>query len=78
MNKLNFVRTFGPAAGMDALWDEAEGLGRTSLDTSIFDGRYTCTIIVKLPSGSTVYCHGESRDRHEALARAIAEAKTFV
>lgn len=64
---------FDAAQSLDAIWSEAETLGKVGVDTS-YDGKYRATIQFKTERGSMVFAHGDASRPHDALLMAMQEA----
>lgn len=60
----------------DSLWEQAEQLGRVSVETRIFGtgGKYEAEIVFNRLSGTSVYAKARHDSRTEALRGAIIEA----
>jgi hypothetical protein len=80
MKLLNFDKAkgsdvFAHADDFGALWDEAEQYGEVSVGPKMFqDGAYEACVKFTRKSGSYVWARAVSKDRHQALRMAIAEA----
>lgn len=62
------------AKTLDALWAEAESLGKVGVECKTFDSGYRSTIQFKTKSGSMVFSHGEGDTPYDALLAGIKEA----
>lgn len=59
---------------MDAMWHEAEQLGRVSIEAD-WNGIYKAQIRFKRRSGTTIWAEGKNSNAMFALADAINEAR---
>lgn len=65
------------AASLDALWHQAETLGRVAVDHAIGDSAYRVRICFTRSTGSTVWAEGRDGNIAFALENAISEAQTL-
>ena len=68
--------TFVQARSLDALWLEAEAIGRVRLEACLSSG-YQATVNFQTKSGSSVFAHGKGDRAAEALQAAISEARSL-
>lgn len=77
MNIITLPKYAEQAETLDALWIEAESLGRVEVTCCIWDKEYTAEITFTLPSGTRIYAKGKDRVITFALAAAIDEARSL-
>lgn len=63
------------AQSLDDLWQEAERLGRVSVESKIISEKYEAEIVFVRKSGTRIYAKCEHSNAAIALAGAINEAR---
>ncbi len=77
MNDVVTINSRGDRVTLDAVWREAERLGRIEVDHRIGNREYRVTIRLAV-NGSTVWARGEDRDIIAAVQAAIHAARGFI
>lgn len=65
------------AQTLDALWVEAESLGRVDVESKSFGVGYRSTIRFSTKSGSMIFAHGEGDTPYDALLAGVKEAASL-